>query len=247
MPSRMTWVVVLAVCVLALGASYWAWPRADVSGNDPSIVGVWQITTYEPAIKPMDGGAIPFTPAGLAAYEKNVTGLQDGTVADFAVTLCVPPGVVRAMATPDPFEIVVTPEVVAVIIDGFHYLVRMNEEYYAEDIEFFPAFMGHHIGHWDGDTLVIDTRGFNPHTWLDASGVPHGYDLYTVQHIRKIDGGQLENVITIEDDEFFTRPWSVRYVYEPHRYVSMATGAYPCDDRGVPSRYVYEREFRPPY
>ena len=130
---------------------------------------------------------------------------------------------------PDPFEFVVTPEVVAILLMGFRRVVRVDEEHYTEEIELFPAFMGDQVGHWDGDTLVIDTLGTNTYTWLDASGVPHGYDLHTVERIRKLEDGRLENVITIEDEEFFTQPWRVRYVYEPHPYVSMATGLLPCD------------------
>ncbi len=236
-PSRLTFVhklgVGLAIGALALGVGHRAWAQADVpSGDDPrNVAGVWQITNYTMSIQPIDGGDIPFTPAGLAAYEENVNGLQDGSVSDFAVTLCLPPGVVRAMGAPDPFEIVLAQETLAILLKGFHRLARLDAEHNADNIELFPAFMGDQIARWDGDTLVIDTLGVNPYTWLDASGLPHGYDLHTVERIRKIEGGQLENVITIEDIEFFSRPWRVRYVYEVHPYVSMATGGHPCDQR----------------
>jgi hypothetical protein len=221
------------VCALAAGAGYWAWSRTHAA--DPAsvrqIAGIWQLSAHQAAIKPADGGPIPFTPAGRAAYEKNINGLRDGTVADFAATLCLPPGVLRAMGTADPFEIVQTDDMVAVIVKGFYYLVRLNAQHYADDIEFFPAFMGFHVGHWEGDTLVIDTRGFNPYTWLDDSGLPHGFDLHTVQRLRRIEGGRLENVITIEDKEFFTKPWEVRFVYQAHSYLSTATDTHPCDHR----------------
>lgn len=205
---------------------------AACAGAAPgNIAGMWRITNYQAAMQPTEGGAIPFTEIGRAAYDKNVAGLKDGTAKDFAVTLCVPPGVTRIMGMQDPFELVVTDKVVAILLKGFHRLVRVGEEHYAEDIELFPAFMGDQIGTWEGDTLVIDTRGVNPYTWLDASGVPHGLELHTVERIRRLPDGRLENVIAIEDSEYFTRPWRVRYVYEAHPYVSMATGGHPCDKR----------------
>jgi hypothetical protein len=135
------------------------------------------------------------------------------------------------MNTPDPLEIVRTPETAAVLTKGFYYLVRLEAEHYQDDIELYPAFMGYHVGTWDGETLVIDTLGTNPYTWLDATGLPHGYSLHTVQRIRRTADGGLENVITIEDEEFFTQPWNVRLVYESQPYVSLATDSHPCDRR----------------
>jgi hypothetical protein len=224
----------LAVSVLTVGGQA-TWAAAD---NPRSIAGVWRIIPYQPQIRPVDGAAIPFTPAGRAAYDKNVAGLKDGSVQDFALTLCLPPGVTRVMGASDPFEIVQAQNTVAFLAKGIFRLVPLDAEH-SKDIELFPGFMGDSIAHWEGDTLLIDTLGVNQHTWLDASGVPHGYDLHTVERIRKIDAGRhLENVITIEDKEFFTRPWQARYVYEPHAYVSMATGDQPCDERHRASSHV---------
>jgi hypothetical protein len=204
----------LALCADSAGVS--AADMADISG-------VWWTATYRAKIEPVEGGPIPFTPKGQAAYEKNVNGLKDGSVADFALTLCVPPGVIRTMGAPYPFEIVQTPGQVTFLmeVNNVYRTVRLDDKH-SDDIEIFPGFMGDQIGRWDGDTLVIDTLGVNPHTWLDASGVPHGYDLHTVERIRRVDGGRrLEDVITIEDAENFSRAWSVRFVYEPRSDVAI--------------------------
>jgi hypothetical protein len=182
----------------------------------PDLSGVWWTAAYEAQIRPADGGPIPFTPAGQAAYAKNIAGLKNGSVTDFVVALCVPPGVTRAMGSPYPFEIVQTPAQVTFLmeVNNVYRTVRFDPKH-SGDIEIFPSFMGDQIGRWDGDALVIDTLGVNPYTWLDASGVPHGYDLHTIERLRRIEGGRrFEDVITIEDKEFFTQPWSVRYVYE---------------------------------
>lgn len=203
--------------------------RAAAAAAKPQdIAGVWQ-RKVGGNLRPMDGSDIPFTPAGRAAYEKNVNGLKDGSVSEYAISLCTPPGVVRAMGSTDPFEIVQAPGVIAILLNDIYRVIRLDVPH-SEDVQVLPSFMGEQVAHWEGDTLVIDTLGVNPHTWLDASGLPHGYDLHTVEHLRKLDGGkQLENVITIEDGEFYSKPWTIRYVYEPHAYVSMATATAPCD------------------
>lgn len=231
----------LALCaMLALHAAS-AWGAAASDPRD--ISGVWWTKTYEAALRPANGQPVPLTPAGKAAYQKNVDGLKNGTVKDFAQTLCVPPGVVRGMGAPYPFEIVQAQNQVTILMEynNVYRAVPLDAKH-SPDIDTFPSFMGDQIGHWDGDTLIIDTLGVNQHTWLDASGLPHGYDLHTVEHIRKIDGGaRLEDVITIEDGEFFTAPFTVRYVYErrpdvtietnlcggPYRDVSGVAGAKP--------------------
>jgi hypothetical protein len=77
-----------------------------------------------------------------------------------------------------------------------------------------PTFMGDSVGHWDGDTLVIDTLGFNDRTWIDEIGVIHGKQMHVIERIRKIEGGHaLENLVRIEDPEFFTEPWFARITY----------------------------------
>ena len=177
----------------------------------------------------MDGDPIPFTPAGQDAYENNINGLRDGTVDDFAVTLCVPMGIVRTMGSPYPFEVIQTPGQITILMEAnnVYRVIRLDSEHSEEAVEIFPGFMGDQIGYWEDDTLVVDTLGVKPYTWLDASGAPHGYDLHTVERIRKIEGGRrLENVITVEDNEFFTMPWRVRYVYEPRPDVSIEV--HPC-------------------
>ena len=70
-----------------------------------------------------------------------------------------------------------------------------------------PTWQGHSIGHWDGETLVVDTIGFNDKAWLSLSGIPHTEKLHTVERIRRPDYGHIEVEITMEDSGAFTGPW----------------------------------------
>jgi hypothetical protein len=70
-----------------------------------------------------------------------------------------------------------------------------------------PAWLGHSVGHWEDDTLVIETVGFNGRSWLDMAGHPHTEKLRVVERYRRPDLGHLELEITIEDSEALERPW----------------------------------------
>jgi hypothetical protein len=75
-----------------------------------------------------------------------------------------------------------------------------------------PSFFGHAVGHWEGDTLVIDTVGLIEETQIDEAGTRHSEDLHVVERIRKVDN-TLEVLFTIEDPKAFTRPWTARRVW----------------------------------
>ncbi len=72
-----------------------------------------------------------------------------------------------------------------------------------------PSWMGYSVGHWDGDTLVIDTNGYNDKTWLDRSGHPHTEALRTTERYRRKDFGHLEFSMTINDPGAYAKPWTV--------------------------------------
>ena len=108
-----------------------------------------------------------------------------------------------------------------------------------EKLQILPFWNGHSAGRWEGDTLVIQSGGFNESTFADATGLPHSDELQTTERVRKISGGrQLEDVVTIHDPVYYSRDWQARFVYdnhdgmrimeyicgEPHRDISMIKG-----------------------
>jgi hypothetical protein len=81
-----------------------------------------------------------------------------------------------------------------------------------------PAYFGYSVGHWEGDTLVVDTIAFNDRTRIDEEGIVHSVKLHMVERLRKIDNGNaIENLMTIEDPAYFTAPWQARrtYIWRP--------------------------------
>ena len=78
-----------------------------------------------------------------------------------------------------------------------------------EELENFPSFMGHAVGRWEGDTLVVDTVGFNEGTWLDRVGHPHTNQMHLVERFTRTSLNTLHVEVTIEDPAAYTRPWTV--------------------------------------
>ncbi len=72
-----------------------------------------------------------------------------------------------------------------------------------------PSWMGYSVGHWDGDTLVVESFGFNDRTWLDTSGHPHGEALRETERYRRRDFGHIDIDVTLADPAVYARPWTV--------------------------------------
>jgi hypothetical protein len=73
-----------------------------------------------------------------------------------------------------------------------------------------PSWMGYSVGHWDQDTLVVESFGFNDRTWLDTSGHPHTEALRMTERYRRRDFGHLDLEVTLQDPGVYARPWTVR-------------------------------------
>jgi hypothetical protein len=204
----------------------------------PDISGIYWITQYNAKIQLVGGGELPLTAAGKTAYDKNMAGLKDGSITDNARKFCVPDGLPRVLANPYPFEIIQAPPGQVTIIYELSHQVRtvaldkpMPSD---EDLLVLPFFNGHSVGHFDGDTLVVESAGFKENTFLDATGAPHTDELHTVERIRRTSPTQLEDVITIHDPEYYSRDWQARFVYNLHNELRIED--YVC---GEPHRDIY--------
>ncbi len=95
-------------------------PLTGFAASAANISGIWWATAYSMQIRPQNGAALPFTPAGAEAYRKNAAGLADGTLEDAARKYCVPDGVPRILATPYPFQIFESPGFVTIVYEQNH-------------------------------------------------------------------------------------------------------------------------------
>src|SRR5579871_508994 len=215
---------------------------AVAADTPPDLSGIYWATEYHAKLQLVGGGELPFTAEGKAAYEKNMAGLKDGSIIDAARRFCVPDGIPRVLANPYPFEIVYGPPGQITILYELSHQIRpiaMDKPMPgADELETWPFYNGHSVGHFEGDTLVVETAGFNEKTFLDATGAPHTDEMRTLERIRKISPTQIEDVVTIHDPKYYTRDWQTRFVYtlrndiriedyncgEPHRDLSSVAG-----------------------
>jgi hypothetical protein len=223
----------LAMAALALSAPAHA---------APDIFGTFWATRYDSRIEIVGGGDLPLTPEGKAAYEMNVAGLKDGSITDAARKFCVPDGLPRALATPYPFQIINAPPGQVTLVYELNHQVRpiAMDKPLPSDKELipYPYYNGHSVGRYGGDTLVIETAGFNEKTFIDATGAPHTDEMHTLERVRRIGPTEIEDLITIHDPQYYTRDWQARFVYqqrndvwlqdyvcgEPHRDISSVAG-----------------------
>jgi hypothetical protein len=127
----------------------------------------------------------------------------------------------RANCLPDPFlyyhtvdyaRIVQTPGLLAILYQGstnsIYRTIFTDGRELPKDPN--PTWLGYSVGHWEGDTLVVDTAGFNDTSWLDVEGHPHTEALHITERFRRRDFGHMDLNITIDDPKAFTRPFSLK-------------------------------------
>jgi hypothetical protein len=190
--------------------------RPAVSSSDPrDLSGVWFIRLYAQVVQINStlGRLPPFTERGRAEWEARVKAEQDGSPIADAASHCWPHGVPRVMSSPYPIQIIQTAGKITLVHEVAHNIRHIYmDQPHPQTIS--ATFMGDSVGHWEGDSLIIDTIGLNDRTSIDEVGVIHGRQLHVIERIRKIeDGRALEDLIRIEDPEFFTEPWYARLTY----------------------------------
>jgi len=124
---------------------------------------------------------------------------------------CKPSGVSRQFLTPYGVEFVERPDIQQMFIfdiGGPHTFRTIYMDGRPHPANFQPTYYGHSTGKWEGDTLVVDTVGFNETFWLDRRGMPHTEKLHTVERFTRIDYNTIRYEATIDDPGAYTAPWT---------------------------------------
>jgi hypothetical protein len=188
----------------------------DLSGVWSAIVSAEMRPYYLHAFQPTEP---PMTPWGEAKYKETRPSFGARAVPveqtnDPVYKGCHPPGVPRAYLHPFPIQIVTVPGREVIILYEYDHLVRhVYTDGRPHDTSMGPTWMGSSIGTWEGDTLVVDSIGFNDSTWLDRLGHPHSEQLHLVERFRRVDANTLQIDLTIDDPVAYSRPWNVRLRY----------------------------------
>jgi hypothetical protein len=178
--------------------------RVILDGESSRSVGVWTpMFGISDPVAPIE--TVPFQPWSAALYEAR----QAHELEPHA--RCKASGLSRQFLTPYGVEIVEIPELERLFIfdiGGPHTFrtVYMDGRSHPTDLQ--PTNYGHSIGWWDGDTLVIDTVGFNEDFWFERRGLPHTEAMHTIERLTRVDERQTEYVIEIHDPNVYTAAYT---------------------------------------
>jgi len=189
-------------------------PRLPDGTVDLGGDGVWSLpyTTnfaatmegYEDGVRP------PFRPWAKAMWEYN----RSNNVKYDPEGFCLPPGGPRSMGTPYPAEIIQNLDRIIIIFEGGGHVwreIHMDGREHPPREELNPTYFGHSVGHWEGDTLVIDTVGYNEKTWIDYNGHMHTDQLHTIEYITRPYKEVLHYEAVIDDPGAYTDTWRVQW------------------------------------
>jgi len=200
------------------------------SGGKPDLSGLWQTESAPPVLlerlipgatngageeplskyfvdifsdfKPED---VPFLPAAAEAFRerlKNFTNLSP-------ISHCLPEGMPLLEMAPAPYKIVQTPGVTFMLYerDTTYRQVYTDGRKLPDDPQ--PSWRGYSVGKWDGDSLVVDTIGFNDRGWLDARAHTHSEAMHLTERFHRLDFGHMEVQLTIDDPKTYTKPFTI--------------------------------------
>ena len=173
--------VVLGAPVVTLGAVGWI----------PAGLGV------------VEGEQIPYQPWAAARKRENLEQWLDRN----PEIKCFQPGVPRAMYMPYPFEIVQGSTKIMMVFE----FGNAQRTIHLDKVDPYPnvAFMGHSVGRWDGDTLLVDVTNLTDATWFDRSGNFHSDAVKVTERYTPMTRDAIRYEATIEDPQVFTRPWKI--------------------------------------
>jgi hypothetical protein len=166
----------------------------------------------------------PYNAQWEERYLKNIAGVAAGDFPD-PLTFCgIPGGMPRMVNQPDGYEWIVTPTQVWQTTENAGGVRRIYTDGRKHPADLTPSHNGHSIGHWEGDTLVVETVGMLADSIVDRTGIQLSDKRRIVERIRMVDAETLEDQLTIEDPVALTRPWLVT-----KRFRKLPAGTYIFD------------------
>jgi hypothetical protein len=186
-------------------------PAPRMPDGKPDLTGIWHqpngvkyTINLAADLKP---GDVSFQPWAAELYSKR----QSTMSKDDPVGYCKLPGVPQMTAVPYPYKILQMPGEVVILFEAFATFRQIFTDGRSLPADPNPTWMGYSVGHWDGDTLVVETAGFNDNTWIDTGGHPHSDQMHVTERYRRRDFGHMDLQITIDDPKAYTKPWTVSY------------------------------------
>jgi hypothetical protein len=197
-------------------------PGPVVPVPSPEVVAFGALGAVPPSMGIVDGGEIPYLPAARQARETN---RANWVTLDPAVK-CYLPGVPRATYMPYPFQIFQSDRAFFITYE----FAGADRNIYLQDPG--PAqvdsWMGQSVGHWEGDTFVIEANGFTGQAWLDRAGNHASYQLRVTERYTMISPYHISYEATLEDPATFSRPWTISLTLYKNVEDNARLGVFKC-------------------
>jgi len=210
--------LVLTTAAPAMALPNWngIWVREGSINFDPNV------SADQP-----DSGAL-LTPEYAARYKAKLEARAAGKPTGDPTAACLPGGMPRVMNMVYPMELFIQPQQVTIIAEWASQVRRIFTDGRGHPDDPDPTFMGHSIGHWEGDELVVDTVALRSDTVLTQYGIEHSDVTRVVERFR-LKGDTLEDQLTLIDPKMLTKPWTVvkRFKRAPKGFDIME---YVCED-----------------
>jgi hypothetical protein len=149
--------------------------------------------------------AAPIQPAAAALFLQRAKTFSN----ESPLSHCLPMGMPLVEMAPAPYKIIQTPGLTVMLYerDTTFRQVYTDGRKLPDDPQ--PSWLGYSAGKWDGDSLVVDTTGFNDRGWLDARGHTHSEALHLTERFHRLDFGHMEVQLTIDDPQTYSRPFTI--------------------------------------
>jgi hypothetical protein len=193
------------------GKSNLSAPAPKTPNGKPDLTGIWAADSRAYFLNLAGEGVVaPMQPWAAKLHKERL----DNSGRDKPQVRCLPHGAPDAMLVgPDhPFKIIQTPNELAMLGEEFNQYRQIFTDDRTLPVSPNPAWFGYSVGKWEGDTLVVETGGFKEGSWLDQA-YPHTDALHLTERFRRLNFGNMELEITIDDPKAYTRPWKSATVH----------------------------------
>ncbi len=178
-------------------------------------MGIETISKYGITLFPEDPGGISLmTPAGLAVFMKRAPLPPNVPTEELPSTYCLPLAVPVATNLSEVNKIVQTPGLIMMLLELNNSYRQIYTDGRPLPKDPSPSWMGYSTGRWEGDTLVVETIGFNDKGWLDVIGHPQSEQMRVTERYRRRDMGHMDVEYTFNDPKYYVRPFTVKITHE---------------------------------
>ncbi len=202
------------------------WNKIPAPRDPRDFSGIWWTRGYDRTFRPVtdpplspaeSAKLLPLTPTEAANRKHHLDMEKLGTPVADAPTQCFPHGVPRIIASPYPIQFVYSPGMITILYEVAHNVRYIHMDGKSAPSDTPRTFFGYSAGHWEGSTLVVFTDHFNDRTQIDEESLSHGLKLTVTERITKFTnkygGVELRDLLTIEDPEHFTKPWTAERLF----------------------------------